>query len=147
MILFQKKSVLSVKDDKTNIIHKFSVPENIGALKIKYEYSPKEVADRELAVNLIKDCFKKYDEHIVGRPSDYLPVKNLLTLSLDDKKTYRGASHRQSNNQEILISADNATAGYEKGDITPGQWTAVISVHSISCDVDYKLQVEGEEIQ
>lgn len=144
MILFEKKSVLTVKDNKTNVVHKFSVPENISTLKIKYEYSPKEVADRELAVNQIKECFKKYDEHIVGRPSDYLPVKNLLTLSLDDEKTYRGASHRQSCNQEIVISKDNATAGYEKGEIASGQWTAVISVHSISCDVEYKLLVEGE---
>lgn len=145
MILFEKKAKLNVNDDKTNIVHKFNVPENIRSLKIKYQYSPKELEDRELAVNLIKDCFKNFDEYIVGRPSDYLPVKNLLTLSLDDCEKYRGASHRQSNNQEIIINSETATAGYEKGEIKAGQWSVVISVHNISCDVEYNISVEGEE--
>lgn len=145
MILFQRKNKLTVKDDKTNIVHKFNVPENIKAIKIKYSYSPKNVDDRELAVNIIKDCFKKYDENMVGRPSDYLPVKNLITLSVDGNGKYIGAAHRQSNEQEITISRDFPSPGFEKCEIEPGEWDIMLNVHSISCDVDYTIEAEGEE--
>lgn len=145
MILFQKKNKLTVKDDKTNIVHKFDVPENIKAIKIKYSYSPKNLDDRESAVNIIKDCFKKYDENMVGRPSDYLPVKNLVTISVDGNGKYIGAAHRQSNQQEITISSDFSTPGFEKYGIDAGEWDVVINVHSISCDVEYIVEVEGVE--
>lgn len=145
MILFKKSVTLSTADDKTNIVHKFNVPDNIKALKIKYEYSPKEVPDRENAIEIIKACFMEFEEPIIGRPSDYLPVKNLLTLSLDGGGEYRGASHRQSSKQEIVLSEDEATCGYIKGKITSGEWRAVISTHNISSDVTYTLEVEGEE--
>lgn len=145
MVLLQKKSKITVKDDKTNIIHKFMVPENIKALKIKYSYSPKNFEDREKAVEVIKDCFKKYDECIVGRPSDYLPVKNLVTLSVDGNGKYIGACHRQSNEQEITISSDFSTPGFIKCPVDSGEWDVVVNVHSISCDVDYTVEVEGVE--
>lgn len=145
MVLLQKKSKLTVKDDKTNIVHNFKVPENINTLKINYSYSPKNFEDREKAVEVIRDCFKKYDEHIVGRPSDYLPVKNLITLSVDCNGKYIGACHRQSNRQEIIISADYSTPGLVKCSVDEGEWDIVLNVHSISCDVDYTLEVEGAE--
>lgn len=145
MILFEKKSKLTVNDDKTNIVNKFTVPENIKVLNISYSYSPKNLEDREKAVEIIKDCFKKYDEYIVGRPSDYLPVKNLLTLSVDCNGNYIGAAHRQSNEQEITISSEFSTPGFIKCSVDSGVWDVAVNVHSINCDVEYSIVVEGVE--
>ncbi|MDE5983942.1 MAG: hypothetical protein K2H13_01635 [Eubacterium sp.] len=125
-------------------MHRFDVPENVKVLKIKYHYSPKTLENREKAVAIIHNCFDKYDETLIGRPADYLPVKNLVTLSLDGCGIYRGAAHRQDDTQEHIISADFASPGFMKGKITAGEWDIVLNVHSVSCDVDYEIEIEGE---
>lgn len=144
MLIFSTKGKITTANDKTNLIHKFDVPANVKALKIKYQYSPKTLENREKAITIIKDCFDKYDETLVGRPADYLPVKNLITLSADSCGIYRGAAHRQSNNQEHIISENFASPGFMKGAIQKGEWDIVLNVHSISCDVDYTIEVEGD---
>lgn len=56
-----------------------------------------------------------------------------------------GAAHRQSNKQEHIISPAFSSAGFFKTDIAKGEWKITLNVHSVSCDVDYKITVEGEE--
>ncbi|MDE6469642.1 MAG: hypothetical protein K2L19_01285 [Eubacterium sp.] len=144
MLIFSTKGKITTANDKTNLIHRFDVPENIKALKIKYHYAPKTLENREKAVAIIHKCFDKYDEALIGRPADYLPVKNLVTLSLDGCGAYRGAAHRQDDTQEHIIRADFASPGFMKGEITAGEWNIVLNVHSVSCDVDYEIEIEGE---
>ena len=97
MLIFSTKGKITTANDKTNLIHRFDVPENLDRLIIKYSYSPKILENRERAVAVIRDCFDKYDETLVGKPADYLPVKNLITISVDENGKYRGAAHRQAN--------------------------------------------------
>lgn len=144
MLIFSTKGKITTANDKTNLIHRFDVPKNIRALKIKYHYSPKTLEDREKAVKIIRNCFDKYDEKIIGKPADYLPVKNLVTLSLDGCGIYRGAAHRQDDIQEHIISSDFASPGFMKGKIDAGEWDIMLNVHSVSCDVDYEIEIEGE---
>jgi hypothetical protein len=145
MLLLNTKGRVTTANDKTNLIHKFDVPEGIKELKITYKYSPKTLEDREKAVTIVRNCFDKYDEELVGRPADYLPVKNLVTLSIDGCGAYRGAAHRQSNDQLLTISKDYATPGLIKGDICAGEWDIILNVHSVSCDVDYTIEIKGVE--
>lgn len=145
MLIYKTKGKITTANDKTNLTHKFDVPDNMRLLKIKYCYSPKTLEDREKAVMLVRNCFGKYDETIVGRPADYLPVKNLITISVNANGTYIGAAHRQSNNQEHIISKAFSSPGFIKSDILSGDWDIVLNVHSISCDVDYTIEVEGEK--
>lgn len=144
MLIFNTKGRITTANDKTNLTHRFDVPSGIKSLKIKYHYSPKTFEDREKAVALINKCFDKYDEALIGRPADYLPVKNLITLSIDSCGVYRGAAHRHDNTQEHIISADFASPGFTKGEIEVGEWDIILNVHSVSCDVDYTIEVEGE---
>lgn len=146
MVIFEKKGTLTVECDKTNICHKFDVPSGLKSLKIRYSYSPKILADREKAAMLVRDCFEKYDEKMLTRPVDYLPVKNLVTISVDENGKYRGAAHRQADRQEHIISENFASPGFVKGKVSQGQWDIVLNVHSISCDVDYEIAVEGETL-
>lgn len=144
MLLFSANGRITTDNDKTNLVHKFNVPKGIKVLRIKYSYSPKTLENEGNAVSIIKECFDKYDEEQPGRPADYLPVKNLITLSVDGCGVYRGAAHRQDDTQEHIISADLASPGFTKGTIDEGEWDIVLNVHSVSCDVDYIIEVEGE---
>lgn len=143
MILFQTKGTATVHNDKTNLIHRFDVPGGIEEIKISYSYSPKTVEDREKAIEYVKACFEKYDENIITRPGDYLPVNNLITLSLDDPNGYRGAAHRQDNEQVHIINSDFASPGFYKGEIEEGEWSVVLNAHYIGCDVSYQITIEG----
>ncbi len=144
MLIFSTKGKITVANDKSNLIHRFDVPENINKLIIKYTYSPKTFENREKAVELIRNCFDKYDEILVGKPSEHLPVKNLITLSIDENGNYRGAAHRQDNEQEHIISADFASPGFIKGTPQAGDWDIILNAHCVCCDVDYCITVEGE---
>lgn len=145
MILLNAKGKITLHNNKTNLIHRFDVPNGLKALKISFEYSPKTLENREKAIEEVKNCLEKYDEVCEGRPADYLPIKNLVTLSLDANGRYIGAAHRQSNNQEHIISADKSSVGFIKTEIEQGEWDIMLNVHSVSCDIDYKIIVEGEE--
>lgn len=144
MEILKTKGKITTANDKTILIHRFDVPAGIKSLKINFEYSPKTVEDREKAIMIIKDCFEKYDEEIRGRAADYLPVKNLVTISVDENGKYRGAAHRQSNKQEHIISADFASPGFTKGAVSEGEWDIVLNVHYAGCNMDYILEIEGE---
>ena len=144
MLIFSTKGKIIPDNDKTNLIHRFDVPGNVKSLTIKYSYFPKTLENREKAVSLVRSCFEKYDEQLVGKPADYLPVKNLITLSIDENGKYRGCAHRQDNEQVHILSRDSASPGFIKGEINEGEWDIVLNVHSISCDVEYTITVEGE---
>lgn len=54
----------------------------------------------------------KYGEVQEGNIENYLPIKNLVTVSLDSSREYLGAAHRQSNKQEHIISSAFSSAGF-----------------------------------
>ena len=145
MLIFSTKGRITADNDKTNLLHRFDVPENIKSLTISYSYSPKIFENREKAAAMIRSCFEKYDERLTGRPADYLPVNNLITLSVDENGKYRGSAHRQANGQRHIISEDYASPGFFKGEIQPGEWDIMLNAHCVCCDVDYTITVEGEE--
>lgn len=144
MLIFEARGKITAANDKSNLIHKFDVPDNIKALKIKYSYSPKTIESREKAVELVKGCFDEFEEQLVGKPAEYLPIKNLITISVDENGKYRGAAHRQDNEQEHIISEDFASYGFTSGKIEQGEWDIVLNIHYVGCDVDYMITVEGD---
>lgn len=144
MLIFETAGKIKPEQDKTNIEHFFNVPEGIKQLKITYSYAPKTVENEKDAVEVIKKYFLDYNEKLTGDFTDFLPVKNLVTLSIDEGRNYRGAAHRQDGFQEHIISEDFASPGFFKGKITEGEWDIVLNVHCVKCDVDYNLKVEGE---
>lgn len=145
MILLNKCGKITVDNNKTNITFPFEIKDDFKSIKIKFEYAPKTLEDREKSIQIIKSCLEKYGEDEEFNIESYLPVKNLVTLSLDSSREYIGAIHRQSNKQELVVSSDYSSPGFFKTDITKGEWKIMLNVHSVSCDVEYKLVIEGEE--
>ncbi|MFR6064967.1 MAG: hypothetical protein ACLUH5_02840 [Eubacterium sp.] len=144
MIIFEKKGKVTPDDDKTNIAFDFEVPEGAKKLVIEYAYSPKELEDRQKALELIRRELENYLGNNNEKAENYLPVKNLITLSLDENGKYRGAAHRQPNSQKIEISAENCTPGFKKGAPESGKWRIVLNVHCCVCDVDYEIKISSE---
>ncbi len=69
-------------------------------LVIDYAYSPKTLVDEEKATELLEKSIKNIlERNIKAEPKDFMPVKNLITLSLDENGNYRGAAHRQADRQ------------------------------------------------
>lgn len=148
MVIFEKAGRVLPEQDKTNIPLEFTVPEGIEKLIIDYEYAPKILEDGEKAKKLLAESIEKYlgDEY-EAEPQDFMPVKNLITLSLDDNGEYRGAAHRQADKQHHEISKEFASVGFIKGEIHSGKWQVVLNVHCCACDVNYQIKVAGEELK
>ena len=73
-----------------------------------------------------------------------MPVKNLVTLSFDENGEYRGACHRQPNEQTVIIAESGSTAGILNRPITAGKWDVMLNVHFAGCDIDYTIEIDGE---
>lgn len=149
MIIINKSFSVFPKDEKTNIVIPFEVGENVKELKFTFSYSPKRLEDNDRAKNLIQECIKKdAGEYAHEYPSweSFLPLKNLITLSVDDSFSYRGCAHRQAEYMEHIISENFASPGFNKGKIIPGTWKAVLNVHGVvTKKIDCVLKVEAGE--
>ena len=145
MLIFEKAGKVFPEQDKTNIPLQFTVPNGIEKLIIDYEYLPKTLEDEEIATKLLEKSIEKYlGKEYEAAPKDFMPVKNLITLSLDENGTYRGAAHRQADKQHHEISRDFASVGFDKGEITSGEWTLMLNVHCCACEVSYNVRITGE---
>lgn len=144
MKLFSENGVLTPSQSKTNIRFNFDVPNGVKALRVEYKYSPKHVENMEKSVEMISRAAQKYGEEI-NSFDDYIPLSNLVTLSFDDCKGYRGACHRHPNEQSIFISEKDSTPGIINADISSGMWSVTLNVHFVGSDeVEYSISIEGE---
>lgn len=144
MNLMKISGTINECNDKTNICHTFSVPENVKKITIKYSYSPKTIENKSTANQKITQAIQKYNINFAD-PTAFFPVKNLVTLSFDENGKYRGACHRQANEQTICISDTDSTPGIINRKIQSGQWDVVLNVHFAGCEIKYNLEIEGEE--
>ncbi len=134
MTLLNEKLVLTEKDTKTNISLSFEVPEGCESLEISYSYSPKRLEDEEKCKRLIE---KNIADDAAGYEGDYpsferyMPLKNLITLSLDSPLGYVGAAHRQAEKQSHIISESFSSVGFSKTKIYKGKWTLTLNVHAV----------------
>lgn len=135
---------------KSHITYVVNIDDKITKLNIDFSYEPKCLDDMEISKHLIQGCLNTYCTDVNRDNQEdwkaYLPLKNLLTLSIDGPDGFRGAAHRLANHQQISISKESATYGFIKGDMLPGRWVITISVHAVVTEhCTYKLHVwEGE---
>ncbi|MDR1903113.1 MAG: hypothetical protein LBQ88_12650 [Treponema sp.] len=136
------------EDSKTNRCISIPLKEKFDALEFICSYTPKALSDETEAKRLIETGIAVYvpPEYIgqYGIWRDYLPVVNLLTLSIDYNETYVGCAHRHAPEQRHIISAGFSSPGFLKQPALAGNWRAVINVHAVvSNEVQYRLQVHA----
>ncbi|MBB6020179.1 hypothetical protein HNR77_001240 [Paenibacillus sp. JGP012] len=138
---------LTPNDSKTHIRVPFVVEAGCAKLHIRLQYSPKILEDRHRSIELLNESYKLYilpehQEYATAHADQHLPLKNLITLSLDDTNGYRGACHRHDDIQELYISKQEASPGLMAGILPMGNWSITLSVHCIVTEAcAYQLQV------
>lgn len=148
IILKQTQAVLRPEDSKSNLYFPFTVPEGTKKLLITYSYSPKLLEDKEKSYELVRENILRDAPEDTDRYTDYdefLPLKNLVTLSLDSPTAFRGAAHRHDERQHHEIGRDFASPGFLKGSINAGQWRLSLNIHAVVTEVcTCKIKIEGE---
>ena len=139
---------LKPSDSKNNRYIYFNVPEGTEKLFITYSYSPKILEDKEKSYTLIRENILRDAPEDIDRYTDYdefMPLKNLVTLSLDSPFGFRGAAHRHDEKQYHEICKDFASPGFLKGEIFKGQWRLSLNIHAVVTDIcTCRIKIEGE---
>ncbi|CAM4062650.1 hypothetical protein [Saccharibacillus endophyticus] len=145
--LLDTQGRVTPEDSRTHIRIPFELNTSCSRLNFRFEYAPKVLEDREQAVKLLQDSYEIYilpeqREQANARAERHLPLKNLITLSLDDAQGYRGACHRHDPLQELFVSQHEASPGLMAGEVAAGSWNVTLSLHCIVTDIcDYRLQI------
>ncbi len=148
IILKETETYFRPDDEKSTRYIPFIVPEGVRKLCITYSYSPKILEDKEKSLelikeNLIRDAGEDFTEYTDY--GEFLPLKNLVTLSLFSPEGIRGAAHRQADKQYHEICEGFASPGFLKGGISAGQWSLRLNVHALVTDIcTCKIKIEGE---
>lgn len=135
------------EDDKTNIRVDFDLAEDFNSLVFECSYSPKTIADPELAHQAVLASIGRYVPRwqlplYEGHLQKVVHLVNHLTFSLDYENTYLGCAHRHPARQTHVISAEKSSPGFLRFQPRRGRYRVAINVHSItSPEVIYELTV------
>lgn len=141
--LLSVSGILVPGDSRTHRSYPFRPSGDGSALRIRFSYEPKYLDDPEKAEGIAAAARRRYglgpEEPLEGR------IANLVTLSVDDGAGFRGCAHRGAPEQVIRIGPEGATEGFAPGPIVPGDWSVVLSAHSIATGTcSFRLSVEEE---
>jgi hypothetical protein len=158
--LLHAHETLTPDDHQTHRRFLFQVPPGCVELQIRVRYEPKHLTADE-STPLVEAALAQQTAELaarvgVERASQWLDdlgqqakpnrIANLLTVSLDDAAgVYRGAGHRQSNDQRLALGLTAASPGLIAGPLPPGSWTLTISAHTlVSAQCELSIQIDAE---
>ena len=132
-VLLDASLRLDRAQEKTNISLPFFLPCAAAVLQISVSYAPKTAED-DAALALSQACLQRdVGEYAEEYPpaASFLPLKNLITLSLDDPNSYRGAAHRQAQTQVHRFTPQESPNGFSAGAMPAGLWRLSLNLHAI----------------
>lgn len=138
------------ENEKTNLVLPFTVPFDASKIQIFYTYAPK-MLDGTPALEKAEACLCRDAGEYRGEypaAACYLPLNNLITLSLDAPDGYRGCAHRQAPQQTHILTQNSCSPGFLPGKIQKGEWKLWLHVHALVtayCDCRIKIEVEGAQ--
>lgn len=112
-------------------------------LKITFGYSPKIVPEAvaiKRIEELLSDYFRPEDSPVEA--SGFLPLVNLITVSLSYNGHYLGCHHNKKTPQEIVISEKGSSAGFIPQAVCQGQWEIQLDMHCLlspTCVVELRV--------
>lgn len=137
-------------DSQTDVSFYFDVAEGVEKIRIRFGYFPGTETDPlicippiEQSMNRYYGCFPRALQPM--EKEHFLPIKNLVTLSLDKDGVYLGNAHRWATRQEHVISCGQASLGFLPPEKMEGKWHGMLHLHEILSErVTGHLIVEGE---
>lgn len=142
--LLKVRGTLTPSCSRSHVNYVFHLDKDIKTMNISFSYSPKFLDDDVKARHLIEDHLSEYGASDSDKKNwkTNLPLKNLLTLSLDGPNGFKGAAHRQDKEQELTIGEKSASDGLKTGKLEKGKWTVTISAHWVATDeCSYQLHM------
>lgn len=150
-VIMDIQGQLHPEQSATNVELPFVLETAMDSLTIEYEYWPKVLSDDELARRMLnagmEHCVEEQDRAQFPI-NEFLPLVNLVTLSVDAPDGYRGCAHRHDSEQLHVLRAEDSSPGFDDGEIMAGEWKVVINVHAVvtePCNYRLKVTAEGGE--
>ncbi|MGN7941022.1 CehA/McbA family metallohydrolase [Virgibacillus sp. 6R] len=131
-ILFEINSSITNKSTQSHIKHTFFVPENTDTVYIDFSFEPPHQTDVNENKRLTEEASKYYETKL--SQDDVDPIRNLLTLSIDDPDGFRGGRHYHSPIQHVIIRDHNSSPGFLNKRNLAGLWFITVSVHALVTD-------------
>ena len=142
VVLFQQTLTLTELDNQQHKKIKIFLDQDYEALHIAFSYSPQEVP-KDLAIRVIEETLPQYDWDKNLGSMDFLPLKNLVTISLACEGEYLGCRHNKETQQEIIISEKGSSWGFIPQKVCSGQWEIQLNLHCVQSGVTVELMVKG----
>jgi len=143
--IVEKEMILTPAYNEKHIKIPFVLAKTYQSLLVNFSFSPRHV-DREKALVIISQVLPDYfgSDELLVKPEDFLPLENLLTISVSHDEEYVGGRHHKSTEQEVHLSADGSSAGYLPHAVTPGNWELQIHPHCLLSDqLEVTLTIQG----
>lgn len=146
--IFKKDFQLTPADHQTHLQIPFELKKDYNCLHFHFSYSPKWVEDSRAVVLIeehLKQVIPESEMAALGNPKRYLPLENLITLSLDYEQDYIGCHHCKDASQHITISERESTKGFIKQAVQQGNWLVQLNMHCVqSEEVHLQLAISVE---
>lgn len=138
--IFRQDFKLYHSAHQSHIQYIVDVPEDVESIHIHFNYGP--ILEKE--VNALRRALNKE-----GLSPDQLEedegFRNLLTLSVNDSKGFRGAHHYFNDQQEIILSDKDSSLGFIDREVMAGRYEIIVSAHGLFSDfIEGSIRVEIE---
>ncbi|MGM9630485.1 hypothetical protein [Butyricicoccus sp.] len=149
MILLEQQYQWTAEDTASDVPFAFACPAGVRAIRISFSFSPGKEQSEARCKPQIEDALARYYDRYSREiqpmtVEQYIPIKNLITLSLAWEGIYLGNAHRWAPQQEHLITAAQASRGFVPPERLEGSWTGMLHLHEIlSARCTGQLRIEG----
>ena len=149
MVLFEQDYCWTPKDAQHDVPFAFTCPDGAQEVRLYFTFSPgRETSEAicrpevEKALTRYYDCYPHELQPM--RAEQFLPVKNLITISLDKDGQYIGNAHRWDTDQTHTPTTETASRGFTPPDRLNGPWGGMLHLHEIISPVCRgTLRIEG----
>lgn len=136
-------------DSNTDVSFTFVCPCEVSELVVYFGFSPvmewsneQCIPQIEAALTRYYDCYSRALQPM--KAEQFLPVKNLITVSLKQEEQYLGNAHRWAGRQVHHITTKTASPGFIIPTQLEGNWSGMLHLHEIiSPCCTAVLQIEG----
>lgn len=138
---------LKPSDTASDIPFTFQTPQGTCSIEINLHFEPPSEWNHTICRQPVMQALNTY---YVGNQTafsedqwmEYLPIKNMITVSLDHGNKYLGNAHRWDSNQTHLFTPTYVAQGFLKPESLCGCWSGMLHIHEIispQCRVELKI--------
>lgn len=149
MILLECSFCWKPADSRHDVPFLFICPPEADAIRITFSFSPGMESSEALCIPQIEAAMTRYYDQYPRalqkmKAENFLPVKNLITISLDHAGEYIGNAHRWAPEQQHMITTEQASLGFVPPEKLEGEWSGMLHLHEIISPIcQGYLKIEG----